>query len=558
MTQSVYRERDYTFGQLIQKLRIANRLTQNGLAEYLGISRRAIGNWEAGSSYPQPHLLKRFIELGIENQVFSTGDEAEEIRLLWSTARQKLQLDETWLAGLLSSATSKSLESDTLKKETTTNTAASSTLKQPELDWGEAPANVRFYGRETELAELKKWVIEERCRVVGLLGLAGIGKSALGIHFMRTVASYFEVVMWRSLKSASDCQTLLDDCLFTLLPEARNRDLPHLEKRLSLLLEQLQKRRILLVLDNSERVLEKYLTTNRSYEHFCRLLRRLGETAHQSCLIFSSREKPDELIPLEGYHSGVRVLRLTSLDVEACQQLLAEKNIKGSASELTGLIKAYGGNPLALKIAGQTIVDLFGGELAPFLDQNQLIFGGLRELLNEQFRQLSPVEQTILVWFAIMREPLTLDDLQKVLITSLPRLRLLEAIEFLYHQSLIERGQKPGTFILQPVVLEFVTARFISEACLEVESGNFQRLIEHSIALAQVPDYIRQNQLRFLVKPIFDYLLNSYFNRAALETHLLALLEQIKAHPQYNPDYTESNLAILLQLLRENLDELVF
>jgi hypothetical protein len=49
----------------------------------------------------------------------------------------------------------------------------------PLLDWGEALDVPSFYDREAELATLMRWVVEERCRLVSMLGLGGIGKSAL-------------------------------------------------------------------------------------------------------------------------------------------------------------------------------------------------------------------------------------------------------------------------------------------------------------------------------------------------------------------------------------------
>src|SRR5215475_9261389 len=47
-----YSERDYSFGQAMLTLRTAIGLTQGALAHYLGVSRRAVGDWEAGSSSP--------------------------------------------------------------------------------------------------------------------------------------------------------------------------------------------------------------------------------------------------------------------------------------------------------------------------------------------------------------------------------------------------------------------------------------------------------------------------------------------------------------------------
>ena len=63
------------------------------------------------------------------------------------------------------------------------------------MDWGDAPGVTTFYGREWELNLLNSWVVEERCRVVSVLGLGGIGKSALATRVMHRVAERFEVVI---------------------------------------------------------------------------------------------------------------------------------------------------------------------------------------------------------------------------------------------------------------------------------------------------------------------------------------------------------------------------
>ncbi|MBO0783918.1 MAG: helix-turn-helix transcriptional regulator, partial [Ktedonobacteraceae bacterium] len=101
---SRYGERDYAFGQLMLTQRTALGLTQQGLARLLGVSRRAVTEWEAGNSYPKAEHLKSFIELCVRQHLFSPGREAWEIRTLWKSAHQKVLLDEPWLAALLAPA----------------------------------------------------------------------------------------------------------------------------------------------------------------------------------------------------------------------------------------------------------------------------------------------------------------------------------------------------------------------------------------------------------------------------------------------------------------------
>src|SRR5262249_54083171 len=159
-------------------------------------------------------------------------------------------------------------------------------------------------------------------------------------------------------------------------------------------------------------------------------------------------------------------------------------------------IEQYGGNPLALKIVSQTIVDLFDGDAAAFEKEGQVIYGGVRQLLAEQFDRLSPVQQSMMYWLAILREPCTLDEMLSLMVVPVPGVWLLDGMEALYRRSLVESGgqagqerrggaSRRGNFTLQSVVLEYVTERLISEVSREIEEGKPAILIEHGLALAQ-------------------------------------------------------------------------
>src|SRR2546425_2058672 len=531
-------------------------LTQAGLAEHLGVSRKAVGEWEAGLNYPQAEHLKAFIALAVEQQAFPAGREAEEVRALWQAAHQKVLLDEAWLGTLLPHAEVSPASEPVEETFGAAHALAPPAGGGPRVDWGDAPAVTTFYGLVWELNLLSQWVVQERCRVVSVLGLGGIGKSALATQVMHRVAEHFEVVIWRSLRDVPTYEALLDDCLQVLAPQALRDVSASLESRQGLLLGCLRSSRVLLVYDNLESFLEEGEDTGHmraGYEGFARVLRRVAETEHQSCWLLTSREKPSELVSLEGSRAPVRALRLARLDADSCKQLLAEKGIAGNAAEQTRLIEAYVGNPLALKIVAQTIVELFGGEIAPFLEQGEVVFGGVRELLREQFDRLSAVEQTVLLWLAILREPVSLQELLAALGAPLPRSQVLEAVDGLRRRSLIERGQLQGSFTLPSVVLEYVTARLIAEVTSEINQGRPVRLIEHGLELATAKEYVRLTQERLIVTPILADLRSTYPVRAAVEEQLLALLAQQRERDDYAQGYGPANLLTLLRMLRGHL-----
>src|SRR5256714_11097594 len=396
MKPSSYGERDYAFGQAMLTLRTALGLTQAGLAQFLGVSRKAVGGWESGGSYPKAEHLKALLALAVQQGTFPAGREAEEMRAFWKAAHQKVLLDESWLAALLSQHP-RSLEpmvppSIDVAGDVPPDLAAPA--RGPRVDWGEALDMPSFYGREGELATLAQWVVEARCRVVSVLGMGGIGKSALVTSAMHRMAGHFQVVIFRSLRDAPACETLVEDCLKVLAPQPLPLAPADLEHRLSLLLQHLREQRALLVLDNLESLLlegEVRGHLRPSYESYARLLRSVAETAHQSGLLLTSREKPAALRALEGRKTLVRSLRLLGLEATAGEQLLAEHELVGSPQERALLVERYEGNPLALTIVAETITDLFGGAIGPFLAQDTLVFGSISDLLDEQFGGLSEI-----------------------------------------------------------------------------------------------------------------------------------------------------------------------
>lgn len=324
-------------------------------------------------------------------------------------------------------------------------------------DWGDAIDVSIFYGRTQELTTLQSWITQDRCRLVILLGMGGIGKTSLSVKLAETVQGDFDCLIWRSLRDAPP----IDELLITLiqfLSQQQDTQLPDsIGGKLSHLIDLLRRSRCLIVLDNFDAVLQggKQAGTYRDgYAAYGELLQRVGEMAHQSCVVLTSREKPQEVGTQAGDRLPVRILSLTGLDVAAGQQILEVKGLHGTAADLEPLIAHYRGNPLALKMAATSIQDLFAGDIGQFLQQGTAVFNGIGHLLKQQCDRLSPLEQAIMDWLAVNREPITLADLQTDFVTELPKAKLLEVLESLRWRSLIESSAIG--FTQQPVVLESV------------------------------------------------------------------------------------------------------
>ncbi|MBV9232355.1 MAG: helix-turn-helix domain-containing protein, partial [Chloroflexi bacterium] len=550
-------EQENDFGRSCLWLRKAMSMTQHELGQILGMSKQAIQQWEYGMCSPTPEHLKRLLALCVQRHAFAPGHEYEEAEHLWQVARQKVAFDASWMQAQLAESyvplahVSPQLESDVPLERQEPPLAAT------RLDWRNALDVGDFYGREAEHLQLEQWVIHEHCQVVSVLGMGGIGKSALVVTFMYQVASSFESVVFRSVRDAPPCQDLLTDILQALSPQPLPAMPASVDRRLALLLECLQTRRCLLVLDNLETLLQPHDPQSHylpGYEDYGVLLRRVAEATHQSCLLLTSREIPAELVQLEDSRPSVRSLHLAGLERDACEQLFEEREVFGTAPEQARLIELYVGNPLALKIVAETIVALFGGEIAAFLEQGEVIFSSIRDLLDEQFARLSSLEQSLLTWLAIVRKPIGFDDLLAMLVSPIPGFQMKETLEALQRHSLIEQRKQQETYTLQSVVLEYVTETLVKRVCEQIQSETLDHLLNYALEQASAREYVRQTQDRLIVAPIILRLRALYQHTDAVEKQLLHLLNQLRTWEQEAQGYGPANLIALLRELRGHLE----
>jgi hypothetical protein len=386
-------------------------------------------------------------------------------------------------------------------------------------DLSEAIDTNIFYGRKTELAQVQAWIVEEQCRLVVLLGMGGIGKTAFTVKLAEQIKDKFEYLFWRSLHLSPRLESILNPLISILSQNHPITNLSNIESSISLLIDIMRASRCLIVLDNVDSILysdyihqvgiahaegENLPTSfsyvlsqipyRQGYQAYGELIRRVGESQHQSCLILISREKPQEITALEGKNLPVHCFKLNGLKNHETRQLLQSKRLKNIKEEEYKLIdNCYEGNPLFGITLANAIQDLFGGKVDDFFNQGTMIFGDIRAILEQQFNRLSSIEKLIMSWLALNQNSVSLKKIQQEFFPMVSQRLLLEAVELLQRRSLLER--QDSNFYQNSIWVEYLVERSLEEN-LKFSDEKFSFLkISNTIFAAQLKDYIRENRM---------------------------------------------------------------
>jgi hypothetical protein len=392
-------------------------------------------------------------------------------------------------------------------------------------DWGEAIDVSGFYGRVAELATVKEWIVQERCRLVVLLGMGGIGKTAFSVKLAEEIKDDFDYVIWRSLHLSPSLDIILNQILEIFFPKTETKSTATFDSKISQLIDCLRSYRCLLILDHVDSILcsddgdvaQEYSNVSsktsgvkntsvyvspirycQGYENYTEFIRRVGDSQHQSCLVLTSREKPSEIASIEGEKLPVRSLRLAGTSQVESILILQDKGLNNLKYEECKLLNDwYGGNPLFIKLVASTIQEIFAGSIYDFFEQNIRVFGDIREILDQQFNRLSLLEKQIMYLIALTQDAVSLHKLQEETIPGwskkLSQRLILEAVELLHKRSLVERHI--SSFSQIPVLREYIVEHLIEENFKLSEDKKDHLLINNKIFEAQLKNYIHESRL---------------------------------------------------------------
>lgn len=445
------------------------------------------------------------------------------------------------------------------------------------VDWGEIPAPVSLYGRKEELQKLQAGVMDDGRRIIAVTGIGGVGKTSLVARLarelvvptagepaspeMKRTGSDFEFIIWRSLMNAPPLTAILRDWLMILSGRQIVNIPTTVANQLKLLQTYLQKSRSLFVLDNFETIMtDKYHTSDYrpGYVDYDQLLQRFAGGEHQGCLLITSRELPRFLQRIQQGATQIQILQLSGLPDESGLHLLRAGGLVGPDSQMAELVRQYSGNPLALNLVAHTAQTLLGGNIDLLLEE-VTVFGGIWDVLEEQFSRLAPLEKQIMAWLAIEREPVEIQTIGDNLAGKPHRRQLLEALHALHARSLLELVQQVDQasriltgYTLQNVVMEYVTDYLVESIGHEVEALKVEWLHQVSLTRAQAKEHVQESQRRLFLAPVAKWLIDRLGSTGA-EEKLHQLLEMVRTESTRSSGYAGANLLHLFLALGTDL-----
>jgi predicted ATPase/transcriptional regulator with XRE-family HTH domain len=230
------------------------QLTYRELAEMTGWSRTMIGNYLSGKTVPPTDRFDALARLlgatGRELGMLATvRDRVEE--------RQRLAVDPARSAELSENTDADAARDGGVAMAAALRPAGSAPPGQDRGTGSPVPSNVpspltRLIGRDEEAAAIEALVLRADVRLITVVGAPGIGKSRLTTHVAAMVAPAFPDGVWYvPLEPVSDAE-LVVPAIAKVLGVKESTEQPLLQS----LREFLRQRRLVLLLDNFEHVLE--------------------------------------------------------------------------------------------------------------------------------------------------------------------------------------------------------------------------------------------------------------------------------------------------------------
>ncbi|MFN8444747.1 MAG: helix-turn-helix domain-containing protein [Caldilineaceae bacterium] len=425
-----------TFGQWVKKLRAEQDLTQEECSELVGCATATLRAFEIGLRRPSREMAERIADV----LKVPVTQRSEFTRL----ARQPLEVSQPEPA-----------EAEPINLHPTASPLPS--LPQPSYP---------MIGREAERNALHALLVDERIRLVTIVGAGGMGKTRLALDLAANVHDAFaDGMAFVALAAVQDVRNLP-----FMLAETLGISLQGVLDVRQHLLAQLGDRQLLLVLDNFEHLLAEAASIV--------WIRELQQSAPRVQLLVTSRER----LRISGertFELGGLALPISAQSSDSSDALMlfldraqhADSHFALDASNRNDIVRIcqlLGGMPLGIELAAAWVRILSCEEIAVEIARNIDFLEladrdasprhrNIRAVFDHSWHLLNGAEQQSLMGLSYFRGGCTRQAAEQVAGVTLPLLASL------IDKSLIVRGES-GRFALHELIRQFAAEHLQQDA----------------------------------------------------------------------------------------------
>jgi len=338
-----------------------------------------------------------------------------------------------------------------------------------------------LFGRQSELKDLSALLINDKCRLLVLTGLGGVGKTRLSLELAKkNIAKFEHGTYFVPLKALVDPNEISSSIAHALdFSFYGNKD-PKEQ-----LISYLREKQTLLLIDNLDHVLQG-----------ADLLTDLLEQAPKLKIVVSSREKPDLpdvwVYPLKGLTFQSQDSDAAKLFIHHAKKQSPSFNAEQNNSSIHDLCHLVEGLPLALELSAVWVKDLNVEELVTEIRANLNFLkregiaqhDSMRAVFEHSWGLLSPEQQIVIAKLSVFQGGFSKEAALKVaeanayLILSLISRSLIrkEASGYFgFHELLKQFATLKADDLLDIQSLKDAHAKFFSQQVAITENSETQK-----------------------------------------------------------------------------------
>ncbi|MDP8240098.1 MAG: trypsin-like peptidase domain-containing protein [Candidatus Hatepunaea meridiana] len=314
----------------------------------------------------------------------------------------------------------------------------------------------QWVGRKEQLKSIGEDWLNDKCRVTGLIGFGGEGKSTLARRWMDDMLSDTsqpqpDGVFWWGFYTNPSVDEFFESALKYLSEDKVDpKKLGSASEKAKYIWAMLGSGRYLFVLDGLEVMQHQDGNDYGSLRSggLRDFLKFIADPGHNSYCLITSRAPVIDLVQFNTYRHR-SVSRLTDRDGI---DLLKEYGVKGADTELKNVVKDWDGHALVLSLIATLLAEIHGGDIKqigdiPLPTEDEDRYTRVHRVLRRYDDHLNDAERSFMKLFSAFRTPVAKKAFKKVFRTRTSDTAINAAVADLRDSefdNMIDRLQKYG------------------------------------------------------------------------------------------------------------------